>query len=110
MNTQEDFTAQIVLQVQQVIQNNVNIVVKNYYLCIISNKNTICCEFERNEIMSKIYNEAIMIKSNPTGGIYDFNLVTFTGTKKHEVMKKVKEKTKELEEENILYNIIETVD
>jgi len=60
--------------------------------------------------MNKNYSSTIMVKSNPTGGIYDLKLDTFTGTKKHEVMMKVKAKTDELDNENILYNVIETVD
>jgi len=60
--------------------------------------------------MNKIYSVTIMVKSNPTGGIYDLKLDTFTGTKKHEVMMKVKTKTDELDDKNIPYNVIETVD
>jgi len=60
--------------------------------------------------MNKNYSLTIMVKSNPTGGIYDLKLNTFTGTKKHEVMMKVKTKTDELDDKNILYNVIETVD
>jgi len=60
--------------------------------------------------MSKIYSAIIMIKSNPTGGIYDLKLDTFTGTKKHEVMMKVKAKIDKLDDENISYNLIEAVD
>jgi len=60
--------------------------------------------------MSKNYSATIMVKSNPTGGIYDSKLDTFSGTKKYEVMIKVKAKTDELDDKNTPYSVIETID